>query len=127
MTPLIPIPPEHRMTVYSGIELALDFAYHNGTPRELAVAAEAWALAGYGDHSLDVYHASPGETLERVYAARRGRPRRLLRADARGLILGLVLLAAAGLISSRELNEARRIRWVQRGGHRGAFDIKAAS
>jgi hypothetical protein len=104
-------------TVMGAIDLILDHAYHEGSDRDLAVAAEAWTLAGYHDGSIDVAHASHGELLHRVANARKGRPRRLLRADARGLLNGLTLLAKDGLLTYAIVSETKRRRWLARGGH----------
>jgi L-alanine-DL-glutamate epimerase-like enolase superfamily enzyme len=92
-------------------------AYHDGTRRDLAVAAEAYTLAGFHDGAINIAHASRDATLERVEAARRGRPKRLLRADARGMLNAVSALADAGLLTYSNCAEARRQRWLARGGH----------
>lgn len=104
--------------IMCGLDLALDVAYHDGTPRDLAVAAEAWTLAGYNDGSIDVAHGGGrDEILQRVARARAGRPKRLLRADARGLLAAMRLLAEAGILTDSNAAEATRQRWLARGGH----------
>lgn len=100
------------------LELALDVAYHDGSARDLAVAAEAWSLAGYHDGSIMVSHSEGhDDLLERVAAARHGRPKRLLRADARGMVAAFRLLINEGAIDHVTLAEANRQRWIARGGH----------
>lgn len=102
----------------AALDLALDVAYHDGSPRDLAVAAEAYSLAGYHDGAIDIAHAGGHHAiLSRVEAARKGRPKRLLRADARGLLAGVTLLAEAGIVTYSNAAEATRQRWLARGGH----------
>ena len=99
------------------LDLLLDVAYHDGTPRELAVAAEAYTLAGYHDGAIMVSHASPAETLERVAKARRGLPRRLLRHDAQGLLHAVRRLTQEGVLDGNEASRRTNQRWKDRGGH----------
>jgi hypothetical protein len=107
-----------RIDVMGGLNLLLDIAYHDGTERDLAVAAEAWTLAGYHDGSIDVAHGGGWKViLDRVAQARKGRPRRLLRADARGMLYAVQALAEAGIVTFTATSEARRQRWLTRGGH----------
>lgn len=109
--------PTH-ITVMGALDLILDVAYHDGTTRDLAVAAEAYTLAGYSDGSIDIAHSGThNDLMDKVAAARKGRPRRLLRADARGMIAGLTALAENGLITCGTCWEAKRQRWLARGGH----------
>lgn len=103
--------------VMYALHLALDVAYHDGTERDLAVASEAYALAGFYDPMIS--HASMDEVRERVAQARRGRNKRLLRADGRGMLAALVILADAGIVNSANAAEACRKRWLARGGHDG--------
>jgi L-alanine-DL-glutamate epimerase-like enolase superfamily enzyme len=102
----------------AALELVLDVAYHDGSERDLAVAAEAWTLAGYHDGSIDISHSSQEDTFKRVEAARRGRQKRILRSDARGLLAGIEALAKSGAITYSSCAEANRQRWLARGGHR---------
>lgn len=105
------------------LELLLDVAYHDGSPRDLAIAAEAWTIAGYHDDSISIAHSGRQEQLlERVAAARRGRRTLLLRSRARGIVAAFTALAETGVISYAVCAEARRWRWGTRGGH----DHKAA-
>lgn len=108
---------ETDLAVMGALELALDVAYHDGRPRDLAVAAEAWTLAGYNDGSLDVNHTSRAELSARLRFARAGRPKRLLRADGRGMLAGFRALAESGAITYATCSEANRQRWLARGGH----------
>lgn len=108
---------DERVEIMCALDLILDVAYHDGTERDLAVAAEAWTLAGYHDGSIMVSHATQEATLTRVREARHGRPKRLLRADARGMLGALTSLARAGALDSRMTSEALRLRWLNRGGH----------
>ena len=105
------------LAVMGALELALDYAYHDGNMRDLAVAAEAWTLAGYNDGSLDVTHASMRDLQDAVRDARSGRHRRLLRADARGMLTAFRALAESGAITYATCAEANRQRWLARGGH----------
>lgn len=69
------------------LDLLLDVAYHDGAARDLAVAAEAYTLAGYHDGAIMVSHSGTTDSLRReVQAARKGRPRQLLRHDAQGML-----------------------------------------
>lgn len=69
-----------RVTLMGALDLALDVAYHDGTARDLAVAAEAYTLVGFHDGAIRVSHSGTHDDLmARVAAARKGRPRRLLR------------------------------------------------
>jgi hypothetical protein len=98
------------------LELLADHAYHDGNMRDLAVVEEAWHLAGY--YRLDIAHAGHSAELEARYqAARRGRHRRLLRADARGMLAGVRALIDCGLLDERSTMMARNKRWLDRGGH----------
>lgn len=104
--------------VAGGIDLLLDVAWHDGDARDLAVAAEAWSLIGFHDGSIDIAHAGPAaEVRASVWVARRGRQRRLLRADARGVVKALYALAENGLLTRVAADEAVRLRWLARGGH----------
>jgi len=98
-------------------------AYHEGTERDLAVAAEAYTLAGYHDGAITVSHASHDDVLGRVTAARRARPRRILRADARGLLYGLSVMCREGVLDAWDTRQRRHDRWKERGGHGGACDV----
>jgi hypothetical protein len=103
------------------LDLALDVAYHDGPNlRDLAVAAEAWTQAGYNDGSIMVRHASADETLDRVTEARKYRHRQLLRAEARGVVRGFMILAKHGVITHAMCAQARNDRWRNRGGHKAA-------
>lgn len=113
-----------RVDVMYALDAILDVAYHDGKTRDLAVAAEAWTLAGYHDGSIDVAHGGRREAvLDRVAAARRGLPRRLLRADARGMLAAVTALLDAGIFTHREASEATRLRWLARGGHSGPGSV----
>lgn len=108
---------EPRTAVMAALELVLDVAYHEGEPYDLALAAEAWQLAGYNDGSLEVSHARRDVVLERLAAARKGRRRLQLQCRAQGLLLALTALAEAGLYTYSTAAEAKRLRWLARGGH----------
>jgi hypothetical protein len=107
----------------SALELLLDLAWDepdhcDKPPRAIAVVAEAWTLAGYHDGSLMLSRPiGQHELLERVAAARKGLPRRLLRADARGVLAALRWLGEAGVYTGVDAREANRLRWLDRGGH----------
>lgn len=111
--------PNHNVDVeiMCALDLLLDCAYHDGSPRDLALMAEAWSQAGYHDGSIQVSHATQEAVLARVREARKGRHRNLLRARASGLLAGLRHLSEAGALDSRMTSEARRLRWLARGGH----------
>ena len=99
------------------LDLLLDVAYHDGTDRDLAVAAEAYTLAGYHDDAIIVSHSGPHfDLMERVSTARRGRPKRLLRHDAQGLLHAVRTLVREGLIEGREASRRANQRWIERGG-----------
>jgi hypothetical protein len=106
-----------RTAVMAALELTLDVAYHDGTARDLAVADEAYALAGYTGPSVAIAHTTKGQVEEAIYLCRKGRPRRLLRADARGMLAAFSILADHGVITYSNCAEARRQRWLARGGH----------
>jgi hypothetical protein len=108
---------EVRTSVMAALDLALDVAYHDGGARDLAVAAEAYTLAGYHDGAIDIAHAGRGSVEEAVALCRKGRPRRLLRADARGMLRAFEVLAENNVITFSSCAEARRQRWLARGGH----------
>jgi hypothetical protein len=99
------------------LDLLLDVAYHEGTDRELAVTAEAYTLAGYHDAAIMVSHTPAGQPLGRVTAARRGRPRRLLRHDAQGLLYAVRALIAEGVLDGDDAARRTNMRWQERGGH----------
>jgi hypothetical protein len=101
----------------AALDLAMDYAYHDGTARELAVAATANELAGCWDVGFGVAHASREDVTAAVEAALRGRPKRLLRADARGMLQAFDLLARSGVISYTTCAAGRTHRWLARGGH----------
>lgn len=105
--------------VAEAVELAIEVAWDEGDPRALAVALEANALLGFHDGSVML--SRPGLTvdavLERLAASRRGRPRRLLRADARGMLQGFYVLAQNDILKPRAASEAIRQRWLARGGY----------
>jgi hypothetical protein len=104
--------------VMAALELAIDFAYHDGHPRDLAVATEAYALAGYHDPTCLLSHSGGRARAESLIAqARAGRPRRLLKADARGMLSAFRLLADCGILTYANAAEAKRQRWLARGGH----------
>ena len=106
-----------RTALMAALDLAMDYAYHDGTPRELAVAATAQELAGYWDFAFGVAHASRDEVIAAVEKARYGKPRRLLRADARGMLQAFRLLAKSGVITYASAADGRNRRWLARGGH----------
>lgn len=106
----------------AALELALDVAFwddymRTGELRKLAVVAEAWALDGMAAWALDVAHVHNDMLQGLVAQAYKGRPLRLLRADARGMLQGLYALADTGVITTAGCSEAARLRWVARGGH----------
>jgi hypothetical protein len=104
--------------VMVALDLLLDVAYHDGAPRDLAVAAEAYTLAGYHDAAILISHAGRHDDLMAVVAsARRGRPRKLLRADARGMLATIRALIDAGVLDERACANATNQRWIARGGH----------
>ena len=100
------------------LDLLLDVAYHEGDDRDLAVAAEAYTLAGYHDGAIHVSHSGTHDDLmRRVADARRGRPKRLLRHDAQGLLYGVRELIREGLLDGDEAARRTNERWKERGGH----------
>lgn len=111
--------PQHNVDVevMSALDLLLDCAYHEGIPSDLALMAEAWSQAGYHDGSILISHTTQEEVLVAVRAAGRYRNKQLLRHRANGLLNGLRYLAEAGALDSRMTSEARRLRWLARGGH----------
>lgn len=110
---------EVSTAIMAALALELDWAYHDGTPERLAIASEAYRMAGFHDESVAVAHASRDEVDERVAAARRGRHRLRMRARAAGGLDALRLLAEHGIITYSICAEARRQRWLARGGHDG--------
>lgn len=82
-----------------------------------------WLLAGYPSWAtlIDALPYQPlrgrDARLDLVERARRGRPRRLLRADARGMLLAIDYALATGLFTGPLASEAMRLRWLARGGH----------
>lgn len=124
----VKIPAEHRIAIMGALELladvALQRAHQDDELRDLAVCSEAWAMAGYATSTfIDTAPYQPlrgvSERLSLVTRARYRRPLRLLRADARGLLTGLIALADAGILSYDNAAEATRQRWLARGGHDG--------
>lgn len=107
------------VAVLAALELALDRAYHDGSRYELAVVSEAYRQAGYYDESVGVSHARSTDVLAAVDRARRGRHKAKLHARGGGLLYGLRLLAAEGIVTWENASEARRQRWIARGGHDG--------
>ena len=99
------------------LDLLLDVAFHDGSSRDLAVAAEAYTLAGYHDGAIMVSHAATGETLNAVAAARKGRPRQLLKHDAQGLLSAVRVLVREGVLDGTSAARRRNERWIERGGH----------
>ena len=60
-----------RVQVMQVLDLLLDVAYHDGDDRDLAVAAEAYTLAGYHDGAIMVSHSGAHDDLmKRVAIAR---------------------------------------------------------
>ncbi len=108
-----------RVALMAALDLAMDYAYHDGTERELAVAATALELAGYWDFGFGVTHASRDDVLTAVSKARKGRPKRLLLADARGMIQAFDLLARSGVITYASSADGRNRLWLARGGYDG--------
>ncbi len=104
-------------------ELTLERAHRDDDLRPLAVVSEAWLSAGYPDWSTLVdclpYQPLPrrDDRVDLVARARARRPIRLLRADARGMLLAIELAHAAGLYTGPLASEAMRLRWLARGGH----------
>jgi hypothetical protein len=106
------------IAVMFALDLAIDYAYHDGHPRDLAVATEAYALAGYHDPTCLLSHSGGRARAESLIAqARAGRPRRLLKSDARGMLAAFKLLAESGILTAENASEAKRQRWLARGGH----------
>lgn len=106
--------------VMLALDLLLDVAYHDGTARDLAVAAEAYTLAGYHDGAIMVSHASPQETRAAVAAARKGRQRQLLRHDAQGVLSAVRALIHEGVLDGTDAARRTNERWIERGGHERA-------
>ena len=100
------------------LDLLLDVAYHDGSERDLAVATEAYTLAGFHDGAIMVSHSGTHDDLmERVSAARRGRPKRLLTHDAQGMLHTVRVLIREGLVAGSDGWERKNRRWIERGGH----------
>jgi len=102
----------------AALELALDVAYHDGSLYDLAVASEAYKLAGYHDGATSaITHATRDEIEHAIAFARYRRKRKLLLSRAQGMLDGLQLLADQGVITWANCSEANRQRWLARGGH----------
>ena len=100
------------------LDLLIDVAYHDGTDRDLAVASEAWWLAGYSLSAIDVSHAGGhNAVLERVSAARHRREKRPLRHDAMGVLYAVRSLVREGVVEGREASLRTNERWKERGGY----------
>lgn len=109
-----------RTAVLAALELAIDVVYHDGTARDLAVASEAYRLAGYVDPTCcTATHATREQLGDAIARARRGRQRRLLEADGRGMLAAFTMLAAAEVITWSSCSQAKHLRWLGRGGHGG--------
>lgn len=106
-----------EVEVMCALDLLLDVAYHDGAERDLAIAAEAYTLAGYSDGMIMVSHASADETLRRIAKARKGRAKRILTIEARGLLQAVETLASEGMLHGRDTRERKNARWQERGGH----------
>lgn len=111
-----PVRESEQTQVFLVLGLFLDVAFHDGTPRDLAVADEAYTLAGYHDPGVLISHAD-GKARERIEAARRGRHRQLLRHDAEGLLYAVRTLVHEGLLDGSEAARRTNERWIERGGH----------
>jgi hypothetical protein len=107
-----------KTAVMAAIELEVDVAYHDRGLRHLAVAAEAWNLAGYFIGAIDVSHGGGADAiLAKITEAKKHRDRKILHADARGMLRAFTTLAEVGLLTYSSCAEARRQRWIARGGH----------
>lgn len=111
---------QHRVDLMFALELMLDVAYHTHVrdrDKALAVAAEAWCQPGYHDSTIMISHATQSEVQLAVTAARCRKHRRILAAEARGVLRALQALTAAGALPHTITAEAARVRWLDRGGH----------
>lgn len=95
------------------LDLILDVAYHDGESRDLAVAAEAYTLAGFHDGAIMVSHAATGETLRAVAASRKGRNRQLLKHDAAGLLYAVRALVHEGVLDGTDAARRTNERWIE--------------
>ncbi len=116
--PATPFVESERVQVMQVLDLLLDVAYHDGNDRDLAVAAEAYTLAGYHDGAIMVSHSGTHDDLmKRVAIARFRRHKRLLRQSGLGLLRTVEVLIHEGLIEGREASFRQNERWKERGGH----------
>lgn len=100
------------------LDLLLDVAYHDGSARDLAVAAEAYTLAGYSDAAIMVSHSGThDDLLARIQASRRGRRSNLLRHDAMGVLSAVQTLVREGIADGTEASRRQNERWKERGGY----------
>ena len=107
-----------RVQVMQVLDLLLDIAYHDGTRRELAVAAEAYTLHGYGDAAILIGHSGTrDELLRRIASARYGLQKALLRHDAQGVLHAVTVLVREGLVDGNAASNRENERWKERGGH----------
>ena len=112
-----PIRESEATQVFLVLGLLLDVAYHDGSARDLAVADEAYALAGYFDPAVMISHAPRDEALARFESARRGRHSRLLRHGAQGLLYAVRALVHEGVLDGSAASRRQNERWIERGGH----------
>ena len=114
----LPLPKESEpVQVMQVLDLLLDVAYHDGTTRDLAVAAEAYTLAGFHDGAIMVSHTPAWEPQAAVAQARKFRNKQLLRHDAQGVLHAVRTLIREGLIEGREASLRTNQRWLDRGGY----------
>lgn len=108
-----------KVAVMAALELALDVAYQDGpTARDLAIASEAYREAGYYDEAAtSITHATRDEIVVAIDKARYARRRALLKADGRRMLATFRMLAEQGVITWGNCSEAKRQRWLSRGGH----------
>lgn len=110
------------VAIMGALELALDVVWDDPDfigrpPRSLAVVAEAFHLVGLmpmGPSRNGLHH---DQMLARMEDARKHLPKRLLKADARGMVEAFRILIGEGILTWENASEAQRQRWLARGGH----------
>lgn len=113
---------ESDVAMMGALELALDVVWDEPDfagrpPRALAVVAEAFHLVGLMPMGPSINGLRADQMLARMEDARKHLPRRLLKADARGMVDGFRILIETGILTWDNASEAKRQRWLARGGH----------
>lgn len=109
-------PSRDRIGIMQALEALVEIALKpDADHRALGIVAAAWEIQGYNRQALASTTIGGGEddVLDRIAASLRKRPRKLVQAEARGLLMGLDGLLAAGVFTGTLASEARRLIWLE--------------